>query len=199
MMVHYSDINPQDFLTAVVNKIQATEPSTIYTPSDIYGHGPSVLKATKVEAEPEPEKPAKKGFKAAVNMAYPVQLLTQLRKEENYSPYTKVATPSPTLGPSSPRVRCTPLGIPEGGACGAGARLVTTAPQPMKPWTTMSLHSPLSGHGGRTTMSMDNIRSHLRTSYTRKPLDERVKAFCKELDDIRVTRSQIGPLSVNGT
>ncbi|RUS83654.1 hypothetical protein EGW08_008560 [Elysia chlorotica] len=197
---HYTDADHGDFLAAVLNNMHRPVTPSVNTPSDV----------TAVD-RPESSKPVdprrastakvKDEGQGRFDMVYPIRLLANIHTQND--PMRRSPTPSPSLGSGSPRVRATPLGIPEGGALGMGARLIMTAPQPLKPWTmmtTMSLGQGLCGgpagakggggfpaiarsDGGRAAM-----RSMLRSGFKRKPLEERVKDFCKELDDIRSRR-----------
>ena len=170
---HYTDGNPQDFVCAVVNKLQHAESSTVFTPSESTVNVPTMIRPVKVD-------PLRDGTPVNPNMVYPIQLLG------NFQPQHAAVrtTPSPSLGPGSPRVRATPLGIPEGGALGAQARLVMTAPMAL----TASLNSPsLNGRSLQSGLLQD-MRLSLRSGFTRKPLDQRVKDFCHELDEIRTAR-----------
>ena len=186
---HYTDADHNDFLTAVISNMQRPLTPSVNTPSDV----------TAVD-RPESSRPldprrASTAVKrdegqGRFDLVYPIRLLANIHTQND--PMRRSPTPSPSLGSGSPRVRATPMGIPEGGALGMGARLVATAPQPLKPWTALSLGNGLCGgpggglpviaksDGGRAVM-----RSMLRSGFTRKPLEERVKDFCKELDDIR--------------
>ncbi|GFR86180.1 elongation factor 1-beta [Elysia marginata] len=201
---HYTDADLNDFVNAVISNMHRHVTPSINTPSDV----------TAVD-RPETSKPGdgRRASKSAVkkdegpgrfDMVYPIRLLANIHTK--HDAMHRSPTPSPSLGSGSPRVRATPMGIPEGGALGLGARLVMTAPQPLKPWTTMSLGGPLCGGpgGGLPTIARSDggraaMRSMLRSGFKRKPLDERVKEFCKELDDIRSKRVPLLSQSVTNT
>lgn len=170
---HYTDGNPQDFVCAVVNKLQHAESSTVFTPSESTVNVPTMIRPVKVD-------PLRDGTPVNPNMVYPIQLLGNFQPQ--YA--ARRLTPSPSLGPGSPQCRATPLGIPEGGAIGLQARLVMTAPMSL---TSASLNSPLLN--GRSLQSgLPDMRLSLRSGFTRKPLNQRVRDFCHELDEIRTSR-----------
>ena len=187
---HYTDADYNDFVAAVINNMHRSITPSINTPSRV----------TAVE-RPESSKPLDPRRASAAakrdegqgrfDMVYPIRLLANIHTKHGDH---RTPTPSPSLGSGSPRVRATPMGVPEGGALGLGARLVMTAPQPLKPWTAMSMGGGLCGAGGgggglpaiaRSEGGRAAMRSMLKSGFRRKPLDERVKDFCKELDEIR--------------
>ncbi|GFO41597.1 elongation factor 1-beta [Plakobranchus ocellatus] len=183
---HYTDADYNDFVNAVINNLQRPFTPSINTPSNVTAVERPVSSKRPINIHRQSISTAKNNNEGTgrFDMVYPIRLLANIhtRNEPTRSP-----TPSPSLGSGSPRVRATPMGIPEGGALGMGARLVMTAPQPLKPWTTMSLGG---GEGGlpaiaRSEGGRDIMRSMLRSGFKRKPLNERVKDFCKELDEIR--------------
>lgn len=195
---HYTDANYGDFLNAAVTKISRNITPSLYTPSATVPNGPTAclspnknngIKGSITLKSTKPEQEA-----ARFDMVYPIRLLGNI--ETKYEQRTP--TPSPSLGAGSPGIRCTPLGLPEGGAVGLASRLVVTAPQPLKPWTTCSLEA-LSTKP-QSDLDFQMIRAMLRSGFRRKPLNERVQDFCQELDEIRANGRRLLPSrALNGT
>ena len=127
---------------------------------------------------------------ARFDMVYPVQMLGNIQTKHDVShtddPH-KHPPASPSLGPNSPRVTCTPLGIPGGGALGPQARLISTIPNLTNRTITFSLRSVKKN---KVQPSIDSAGSSGNSSFTRKPLAMRVKDFCQELGEVRASESQ---------
>ena len=178
LALHYDCADPRDFLAAVLSRMQRAEPRAPYTPSLTAPRGPTLrlTPAPKARGDDVTDSAAASPRpKASWDAVYQVQTLGGIAAA--HAPAAAAAAPSPSLGPGSPRVRGTPMGLAHGGALGPAARLVATA--------------PTSGEAGARPSWLADApdRSHLKTSFARKPLNQRVKDFCQELDDFRVSRS----------